>query len=132
LIGVIIIACILGYIISHYKFPKKYLLIWVSFFTLLFSLSFYFIKLPEERLHIVQYGLMPAIAYFALTTFIVRKNLLLFTAFGIGLFCGLLDEGIQLITPNRYGEWGDVAVNWYATLLGTAFLYSLLRKAKLR
>jgi hypothetical protein len=68
-----------------------------------------FLRLPEERLHFVEYGLLAALVHGALSQRQARHvglwTVMLTAAAGLG------DELIQGILPNRYFGWRDVALN---------------------
>ncbi len=79
------------------------------------------IDIPEERIHILQYGILGYLA--ALSVFQTLKGI---TAFAVvlllGLFIGFGDEVIQGLLPTRVFDWWDVIYNFFGVLLGT-FIY---------
>ena len=69
---------------------------------------------PIGRVHLPEYGLLAMLAAWASGGGIG-------TALGSGIAAGavgLLDELVQLVTPGRYFDWWDVALNVAAALLG--------------
>lgn len=82
-----------------------------------------FLRLPEERLHFVEYGLLAALVHEALGQGRARHvglwTVTLTAAAGLG------DELIQGILPNRYFGWRDVALNAGAGAL-VAISFALL------
>ncbi len=73
------------------------------------------LRLPEERLHFVEYGLFAALVHSALRAGSARF-VGAWTA-GLSALAGLGDELIQGLLPNRYFGWRDVAMNAGAGLL---------------
>jgi len=75
----------------------------------------YFMKIPEERVHFLQYGLLGVLV---LKT--VKKEtwtgVLMALLFTVLVGCG--DEFIQWLLPNRVGEVRDVMINTAASALG--------------
>jgi len=73
-------------------------------------------KMPEEAVHLLEYGILGVLAYWALrqrapdTAAFVAAALL-------GTAVGTVDEIIQWITPERYWDWRDIAINSGASAL---------------
>ncbi len=97
---------------------------------LLYAPVFLFLKLPEERLHYLQYGLFCGLVHAALmerrnnkpipdNAGLLKRVVLApwFVALVITLAAGWLDEGIQEVLPNRYYDLRDVAFNFSAGIL---------------
>ncbi len=88
---------------------------------LAYGLALWFLKVPEERFHLLQYGLLTALCAKALPDRfhgLIRYSLvfLLVTLAGIG------DELIQWLRPNRVGDVRDVLINSGAALLALALI----------
>ncbi len=88
---------------------------------LAYGLTLWILKIPEERFHLLQYGLLTALCARALPDQfggLVRYGLviLLVTMAGIG------DELIQWLRPNRVGDVRDVLINSGAALLAQALI----------
>lgn len=88
---------------------------------------------PEERLHLVEYGLLAGLIYGALLE--RRRRHRVFsqpsrslpagpTAIVLTSGLGWLDEGIQAILPNRYYDIRDVVVNAIAAVLAVGAIAS--------
>lgn len=88
--------------------------------------ALYLLKIPEERIHLIQYGVLACLLFRAL-----RLNLPPLPAY-VGAFLltsllGWTDEGIQHLLPNRYFEWKDCILNSVSAGLGL-LLWSSLQK----
>ncbi|TDG11596.1 VanZ family protein [Seongchinamella unica] len=73
------------------------------------------LKIPEERFHFLQYGLLGVLVFSTAREYSLRTTVLLVlfvVAVGIG------DETIQWLLPNRVGDLRDVAMNSAAGVLG--------------
>ena len=88
------------------------------------------LRLPEERLHLVQYGLFCGLVFAALRERRTHRPLLSdattlqriagapwLQSMVLTLAAGWIDEGIQGILPNRYYDLRDVALNLSAGIL---------------
>jgi|SRR5438067_2407783 len=75
---------------------------------------------PIEKLHLIEYGLLPWLVWRALdfeaTAGTIAAVWLLSAA------AGGVDELIQHVTPGRFGEVRDVLVNWASSALGMALM----------
>ncbi len=70
---------------------------------------------PEERIHLVEYGLVGVLAYFAFPhQNRLRRHL---QAVAFVLAAGWVDEGIQALLPSRMYDLRDVAFNFTAGVL---------------
>ncbi len=87
----------------------------------------YFLKLPEERIHLLEYAILAALLYRA-----IRQEYPKGSAYGIALFLGSLvgwgDEIIQDILPNRYFQVSDILLNEAGIVLGLGFASMVLEK----
>jgi hypothetical protein len=71
---------------------------------------------PEEAVHFLEYGLLGYFLFRALSLTIKDKSIYL-TAFLIGALVGTFDEMLQWMTPDRYWDFRDVALNALAIAL---------------
>lgn len=86
-------------------------------------------RLPEERIHFVEYGIL---------SFLILRALILdyeeipayLIAFLLTSLFGLGDEGIQHILPNRYYQHKDVLLNAASGGLGLFMTYTMRRERK--
>ena len=70
----------------------------------------YFLEIPEERIHLIKYGLIGALVYRDLNSRIVT------ILFGIGIAC--LDEFFQYLLPYRVGDLRDVLIDTLGIIWG--------------
>lgn len=68
-------------------------------------------KIPEEAVHFVQYGILGALIFRALSDYIGDATVYLTGAFVV-FIVGVGDELIQWITPNRYFDFRDIGLNF--------------------
>lgn len=78
------------------------------------------IETPEERTHLLEYGILAVLIHRALIERqargrMARSPVLVATVLAAGL--GILDEGVQWILPNRVFDWRDVGFNLFAVLV---------------
>ena len=88
---------------------------------LAYGLALWWLTIPEERFHLLQYGILAVICSRALPAGIqgVSRHLLvvvLVTLAGVG------DELIQWIRPERVGDVRDVLINFVAALLAQSLI----------
>ena len=79
------------------------------------------LTIPEERFHLLQYGILCLLCDRAMPAAIggIRRHLLV-----IALVClaGIGDEWIQWLRPNRVGDLRDVAINAAAAVLAQSLI----------
>lgn len=82
-----------------------------------YAVILFWLKIPEERIHLIQYGVLACLTVRALQrdlfTVVVYPLAWILTS-----LLGLGDEGIQHLLPNRYFEWKDVGLNALSAALG--------------
>lgn len=71
---------------------------------------------PEEALHFVEYGVLGALLYYALS-FHLRDASAYLAAVLLAGMAGLLDESLQWIIPRRYFDFRDIRFNLLAAVL---------------
>lgn len=89
--------------------------------------SFYFLPIPEERIHLVQYGVLAFLIYRALSLDLSGISAYI-CSFGLTSLLGWLDEMLQQVTPGRFFDWKDVLLNAISTLLALTFTYILTKE----
>jgi hypothetical protein len=72
---------------------------------------------PIERIHLPEYGIVAALAWWALRGRGFTVGRAHGGALALTLVVGLLDETVQLVIPRRFFDWRDVALNGVAGLL---------------
>jgi len=65
---------------------------------------------PEEAVHLLEYGVLGVLLHRALRLRI-RDATVYISAAALGLLVGTVDEIIQWITPGRYWDFRDIAIN---------------------
>ena len=106
---------IVFYLISKQKDIRSF--IWLAILACVYAFGLSRLKLPIERVHFVEYGILSILLFRALRHHIKNKSIYLWS--GIAVFSlGLIDEGIQYLLPNRVFETRDVIVNGVAGILG--------------
>jgi VanZ family protein len=100
----------------------------LALFVGLYLLALWPIRMPEERFHLVEYGLLGGLIYAAL---LERRRPgapmrwsapLAAAAVALTGLAGWLDEGIQYLLPNRHYDWVDVRLNLLAAVLAVGAL----------
>ncbi len=112
--GLIILLCGL----LHLRRPPAlgYRLLPLALLLCGYGLAFWYLRMPEERLHLLQYGLLTFLVAKALPkqAGTVCRNLLVI---GLVTLAGIGDELVQAMRPNRVGDLRDVLINFYSALL---------------
>ncbi len=108
---------IVFWIIFVLRYKRISLYIYLALIFVLISLIFLNLKLPVERIHIFEYGILPFLIAHSLkkqgvVKYISLKNFL------IGFVIGIIDEFIQIILPNRYCTASDILLNGISVFLG--------------
>lgn len=80
---------------------------------------------PIERIHLVEYGILGALAWWALRRLGWVAGFTLGAALGLAALVGLGDELVQGVTPGRYFDWRDVMLNAASAALGLAVLVAV-------
>jgi len=85
----------------------------------LFVIGVAFSRIPQERLHYLEYGLLAALLYIgcAASERMSTRDAVVRAAV-IGASLGLLDELLQIPWERRYFDWADVLLNVIAVGLG--------------
>jgi hypothetical protein len=124
IIGVVLLSVIVrGYAGTAHSFALGALLVMTAVFT-------WQMKLPEEKVHFLEYGLLGWLAGRDLLK--GRRNMTnAFLAFVFSAGIGALDEGLQYFIPGRFCDIRDVAVNIWASFLGV-FVYFLPPNSKIK
>ena len=81
----------------------------------------------EERWHVVEYGVLGFLCWYAVPPTAARRVV---WAALLAAGAGWLDEGIQLILPDRVYDWWDVGLNAASGLAGAILPAISLRAAK--
>lgn len=79
--------------------------------------------IPQERLHLFEYGFLALLVYKALKNDIKGGRIYLYTSLLVAAF-GCVDELIQFFLPNRYYDMKDILINAASGVMGTITLYA--------
>ncbi len=82
-----------------------------------YAAGFYFIKIPEERLHFIEYGILSCLVHRAIRLDNEKVSAYLLSFLMTGL-CGWGDEILQGLTPGRFYTLKDVELNAISAALG--------------
>lgn len=86
-----------------------------------YGFTLWWLEIPEERFHLLQYGILSLLCSRALPSSLhgVRRHLL---AFMLVCLAGAGDELIQWLRPNRVGDLRDIVINAIAALLAQSLI----------
>lgn len=122
----IIFALLLGVLIYFFllRWPRQGLWYYVLLLgtVLVYIGMLWILKIPEERIHLIQYGVLVCLIVRALR-FDFPIKLAFGGAFVLTSLLGLGDEIIQHFLPNRYFQWQDVLLNTVSAALGLLWCY---------
>ena len=117
--GLVLILAVILACIYRYRRPRAIL----PYIPVLcgYGLALLWLTIPEERFHLLQYGVLSLLCSKALPDSIhgVRRHLL---AFILVCLAGTGDELIQWLRPNRIGDLRDIAINAIAALLAQSLI----------
>lgn len=123
LIGLGLLICVLKN--SKVLHPSSYF--WFLGLAITYVYCLVKLKIPAEKIHFIEYGLLAYFVYQALQLDVSRKKAYYFTFFITGAL-GWIDEGIQKFLPNRVYDIRDVIINAFAGFLAILFIKFVLRK----
>ncbi len=95
------------------------------------------VRMPEERFHLLEYGLLAGLVYAALLERRGPGGAMRWSPGQAALavlltgLAGWGDEGIQYLLPNRHYDWVDVGLNLLAAVLAIAALAALAEARRL-
>lgn len=98
-----------------------------------YALTFIRMGIPEERTHLIEYGILAVLVYEA---FLERRRHgpkprgPALVAVAATALLGWLDEGIQWLLPERVYDWRDVAFNVLAALMAILASVALRRAGR--
>jgi VanZ family protein len=85
--------------------------------------------LPEEQVHFIEYGILSALIYIALTHDVDNKSIYFISAIIVFVF-GTIDEVIQWALPNRCFDIRDLVMNGMAGILVQLLIAMVINKRK--
>lgn len=111
-----------GFLINIRKLPRRNLILSSLLFLVGLAGSLA-LKIPEERIHLLEYGLLGILAPASLSSKNGGGNYL--RALLFIFLVGLLDEGFQWLLPDRVGDWRDICFNSLGGIWGIALYWAL-------
>ncbi len=114
LLWIIFFAC---KILFHKKFPSRLTIVLFLGIGVLYAIAIKMLPIAEERIHLVEYGVLSFLIYRALRLDFSRVKSYA-GALILAFVLGWIDEGIQEILPTRYYDNRDVILNGVSALLG--------------
>ena len=78
------------------------------------------LELPEERIHLLEYGIL---GYIILKATSMWNHSILAALLFIAII-GSVDEGIQWLLPQRVGDVKDIFINWLGGVIGINVAWS--------
>ena len=125
-------VCVLGtYFLIYLIFQKqvKKLSVYLAFFAIscaCLALLKYMCVAGAERFHLLLYGILSVIVFWALKLHAKGNRIYLYTAILVFLL-GAIDEFIQGILPMRVFDTRDIFMNWLSSGMGELFIIFVLR-----
>ncbi len=100
---------------------------WLLASLLAFAALIYRLRdIPEEAIHVAEYGLLGLLFYRALVHRVRDYSIYLLGALGVGMV-GIVDEYLQWIVPSRYFDIRDIVTNFSAGALAQLAIAAGLR-----
>ncbi len=125
----IILTLILAYIVNYRERYGVSQYLWFSFICCLYGLVIYILELPEEQVHFIEYGVLSALIYLALTHDINNRSIYSLSSLIVFVF-GAIDEVIQWVLPNRIFDIRDIVINGIAGILVQLLIAMVISKRK--
>ena len=125
-------VCVLGaYFLIYLILQKqvKKVSVYISFFVISISclaVMKYLCVAGAERFHLLLYGMLSVIVFWALKLDIKNKRVYIYTII-VAVSLGTIDEFIQGILPMRVFDLRDILMNWLSSGMGELFVIFVLR-----
>ncbi len=113
------------------RLPISAYIILILIFLLYILLVFELRDIPEEALHVVEYGVLGLLVFRALLHRVRDFSIYIIACLVVGMI-GIIDEFIQWIVPSRYYDLNDIKLNFIAGLLSQITIAAGLRPALIR
>lgn len=124
LIGIIFGFVVLGWLAhkTRQQWEKKqYYWIFIVFLLYLSITIYLSLRSPEEAIHLIEYSLLTFLLFKALTLQ-NQDKMVIGSTINLVFLVGTLDEFLQWITPERFWDFRDVAINFASGCLCLAAL----------
>lgn len=125
----IILSLVLAHIISNRERYSVSQYLWFSFICCIYGLVIYILELPEEQVHFIEYGILSALIYVALTHDINNRSIYFLSSLIVFVF-GAIDEVVQWVLPNRVFDIRDLVINGIAGILVQLLIAMVISKRK--
>ncbi len=125
-----ILSFVLVYIIKNREDYGISQYLWFAFISCLYGLVIYILDVPEEQIHFIEYGILSALIYVALTHDIHNNVYVYFLSIHIVFAFGAVDEVIQGILPNRMFDIRDIIMNGISGILVHLLIAMVINKRK--
>ena len=125
----IILSLVLAHIISNRERYSVSQYLRFSFICCIYGFVIYILKLPEEQVHFIEYGILSALIYVALTHDINSRSIYFISSLIVFVF-GAGDEVIQWALPNRVFDIRDIVMNGTAGILVQLLIAMVISKQK--
>ena len=125
----VILSLVLAHIISNRERYSVSQYLWFSFICCLYGIVIYILELPEEQVHFIEYGILSALIYVALTHDINNRSIYFVSSLIVFVF-GAIDEVIQWVLPNRIFDIRDLVMNGTAGILVQLLIAMVISKRK--
>lgn len=128
----VFLACILGaYFLVYLIFQKqvKNITVYIAFFSIslaCLALLKYMCVSGAERFHLLMYGVLSCIIFWALKLDVKRKKIYLYTTLLV-FTLGAIDEFIQGVLPIRVFDVRDIFMNWLSSGMAELFIAFVLK-----
>ena len=109
-------------LIKKIKIKKRSSYVLLAAITLVGIFILNYIKIPEEKIHFLQYGLLAFLIHRALTWDVSKIKSYWITLI-LTSACGWIDEGLQHLLPRRYYDTRDVLFNILGGILGLCVVF---------
>ncbi len=125
----IILTLILAYIVNYRERYGVSQYLWFSFICCLYGLALCIVDVPAEKIHFIEYGVLSALIYLALTHDINNISIYFLSSLIVFVF-GAIDEVIQWVLPNRIFDIRDLVMNGTAGILVQLLIAMVISKRK--
>ncbi len=107
---VLVFALLILILIKKFRLRLVSSYLFMAMIGAVYAYGLFALKIPEEKIHFIQYGVMAYLFYRAMQ-FSTGGWRLYALAFVVTALIGWGDEGIQYLLPSRYYDVRDVVVN---------------------
>jgi hypothetical protein len=126
-LAVVLAVAIAAFVsLSRRKLPVNAYLCLFAIFLVFMAFVYSLREIPEEAVHVLEYGVLGLLVYRALTHRVRDYSIYILGSLIVGMI-GILDEYIQWVVPSRYYELRDISINFCAGALSQVAIFAGLR-----